>query len=126
MRIDLAGLAALMARVADGEAARGAFRAGVDTLADAVRERLSHGPGEEHDAPWMQSGALRDSVGVSMDQDGWRGVVGSSDAAASPQELGTVHAEARPFLAPVAVGEGEGLARRILDRVGATLAKGET
>ena len=77
-----------------------------------VREGLSEPPGAAgHDARWLQSGALRNSVGTQAD--GLQAVVGSSDPAAVPQELGTAHMPARPFLAPVAAGMGEEVARAV-------------
>ena len=39
-------------------------------------------------------------------------VVGSSDPAAAPQEMGTVHLAPRPFLGPVAAVRGAGWRRR--------------
>jgi len=44
--------------------------------------------------------------------DGLQAVAGSSDPAAVPQELGTAHMPARPFLAPVAE-MGEEVARAV-------------
>ena len=67
----------------------------------------------------MRSGALRDSV--SAVADGLTAVVGSSDAAAVPQELGTRVVPARPFLVPVAAAEGEGLAGRVGAAVAAAI-----
>ncbi len=61
--------------------------------------------------PWLQSGALRDSVGAQAD--GLQATVGSSDPAAVPQELGTAHMPARPFLAPAAAEMGEEVARAV-------------
>ncbi len=79
-------------------------------MAARVRDGLSEAPGAAgHDEPWLRSGALRDSVGAQ--EDGLQAVVGSSDPAAVPQELGTAHMPARPFLAPVAAGMGEEVAR---------------
>ena len=76
-------------------------------VAEAVRAGLSEGRGEGgHERPWALSGALRESVGVAAD--GLRAVVGSSDAAATPQELGTRTAPARPFLGPVGAAMGGG------------------
>lgn len=91
-------------------------------LAEGVRARLSGSPGGAHDAPWVESGALRNSVGtvVEGDADGARAVVGTSDPAAVPQEMGTAHMRARPFLAPVAGEMGEEAARA----VGAVVAAG--
>ena len=100
-----------MARALAEQAARMAAR---------VRDGLSEPPGVAgHDEPWLRSGALRDSVGAQAD--GLQAVVGSSDPAAVPQEMGTAHVPARPFLAPVAAGMGEDLARAIGARVAAAL-----
>ncbi len=92
----------VMARALDEQAQRMAAR---------VRDGLSEAPGAGHDEPWLQSGALRDSVGAQAD--GLQAVVGSSDPAAVPQELGTAHMPARPFLAPVAAGMGEEVAQAV-------------
>ncbi len=91
-------------------------------LAEGVRARLSVEPGGGHDAPWLESGALRNSIGVAVegDADGARATVGSSDPAAVPQEMGTVHMRARPFLGPTAGEMGEEVARV----VGAVVAAG--
>jgi len=62
---------------------------------------------------------LRDSVGAQAD--GLQAVVGSSDPAAVPQEMGTAKMPARPFLAPVAADMGEEVARAIGARVAAAL-----
>ncbi len=87
-----------------------------DRMAARVREGLSDPPGGGgHDEPWLQSGALRDSVGASpkreafaAEADGLQAAVGSSDPAAVPQELGMAHMPPRPFLAPTASGHGGG------------------
>ena len=50
-----------------------------------------------------------------------KAVVGSSDPAAVPQELGTAHMPARPFLAPVAAAMGEEVARTVGAAVAAAL-----
>jgi len=91
-----------------------------ERLAAAVREALSEPSGTGgHDQPWLQSGALRDSVGVQAD--GLQAAVGSDDPAAVPQEMGTSSLPARPFLAPVAAGMGEEVARGIAEAVVAAL-----
>ena len=93
----------VMAKALAEQAARMAVR---------VREGLSEPPGASgHDEPWLQSGALRNSVGAQAD--GLQAVVGSSDPAAVPQELGTAHMPARPFLMPAAAGMGEEVARAV-------------
>ena len=88
-------MAAALAREAEG-------------VAEAVRAGLGEAPGGAHERPWARSGALRDSVGVAAE--GLVAVVGSSDVAAVPQELGTRVVPARPFLAPVGAARGEGVA----------------
>ena len=78
-----------------------------ERVAARVRDGLSEPPGAAgHDEPWLQSGALRDSVGAQAD--GLQAAVGSSDPAAVPQEMGTAHMPPRLFLAPVAAGGGGG------------------
>lgn len=92
-------------------------------MAAAVLDTLSDPPGAGgHDQPWLRSGALRDSVGAEAD--GLQAAVGSSDPAAVPQEMGTARTPPRPFLAPVAAGMGEEVARRVAKAVVAAL-KGE-
>ena len=115
MRIDLAGLAARLERGIGEEVLRRATERGASVLAEGVRARLSGEPGGSHEAPWVESGALRDSIGVAVegDGDGARAVVGSSDPAAVPQEMGTARMAARPFLAPVAGEMGEEVARAV-------------
>ena len=91
-----------------------------ERVAEAVRQRLSDEPGSgEHDRPWLQSGALRESLGTTAD--GLQAAVGSSDPAAVPQEMGTSTMQPRPFLAPVAAAMGEEVARGIAGAVVAAL-----
>ena len=126
MRLNISGLnelrerferlrpAEVMARALAEQAARMAAR---------VRDGLSEQSGTAgHDEPWLQSGALRDSVGAQAD--GLQAVVGSSDPAAVSQELGTAHMPARPFLTPVAAAMGEEVARGVAKAMVAAL-KGE-
>lgn len=109
------GLASLRARLEALNAEEAMARALAEqaaALGEAVKAGLSDQPGSgEHDRPWEQSGALRSSIGVVAL--GLEAVVGSSDPAAAPQEMGTVHMEARPFFAPVAAETGEALARAV-------------
>jgi len=102
---------------------RRAAERGAGVLAEGVRVRLSEPPGGTHDAPWVESGRLRDGIGtaVESDVDGARAAVGSSDPAAVPQELGTVHMRPRPFLAPTAAEMGEEAARVVGVAVAAAL-----
>ena len=95
-----------------------------ERVAARVRDGLSEPPGAAgHDEPWLQSGALRDSVGAQAD--GLQAAVGSSDPAAVPQEMGTHTMPPRPFLAPVAAGMGEDVAWAIGAEVAAAL-RGES
>ncbi len=91
-----------------------------ERMAARVRDGLSEQPGAAgHDEPWLQSGALRDSVGAQAD--GLQAVVGSSDPAAVPQEMGTARMPARPFLVPAAADIGEDVARAVGARMAAAL-----
>jgi hypothetical protein len=91
-----------MAVVLDGQAG---------TLAEAVQAALGTLPGGDHARPWAQTGALQASIGHSAE--GLQAAVGSSDPAAAPQELGTVHLPPRPFLAPAAAAAAPGMAAAV-------------
>lgn len=96
-------MAAALAREAEGVAAE-------------VRAGLGEAPGAAHERPWVRSGALQESIGVAAE--GLVAVVGSSDVAAVPQEMGTRVVPARAFLAPVGAAWGE----RVANGVGAAVA----
>ena len=123
MRLDIKGLAELRARlerVRVEEVMARALAEQAERLAETVRDGLLEPPGAgEHDRPWARTGALRDSVGAQAD--GLEAAVGSSDPAAAPQEMGTVHIPPRPFLAPAAAAHGEEIARAIGSEVAAAL-----
>ncbi len=123
MRLNLSGLNELrerLERLRSEEVMARALAEQAARMAARVRDGLSERPGAAgHDEPWLQSGALRDSVGAQAD--GLQAVVGSSDPAAAPQELGTTHIPARPFLAPVAAAMGEEVARAVGGRRAAAL-----
>ena len=101
------------------EAVPAALAAEAAGLAEAVRAGLGQAPGGSHDRPWQRSGALAVSVGFVAD--GSSAVVGSSDPAAVPQEVGTATVPPRPFLAPVAAEQGEAVMRGVAARVAAVL-----
>lgn len=104
-----------MALVLEGQAA---------LMARAVQDGLGDPPGGGHDRPWLETGALRASVGHQAD--GLQAVVGSSDPAAAPQEMGTVHLPPRPFLAPAAAAMGEDVAKAAAAAVAGRLGRAGT
>jgi hypothetical protein len=73
-------------------------------LADIVREAVSHPVGSEHSTPWMKTGGLSGSIGVSVGVD--EAVVGSVSDVAFYQERGTQFVPPRPFLAPAGMAHG--------------------
>ncbi|MDT7950380.1 MAG: hypothetical protein RQ966_02650 [Acetobacteraceae bacterium] len=94
-------------------------------LAEAVQEGLSEPQGSgDHEKPWARTGALRDSIGATVD--GLEAAVGSNDPAAAPQEMGTARIPPRPFLAPAAASAGEEIARAIGSATADALRGGAT
>ena len=87
-------------------------------LAEAVRAGM-HQEGASHERPWVQTGALQESIGTIAE--GLSAAVGSSDPAAVPQEMGTAHLPPRPFLAPVGAAMAEEIARAVGEAVTAAL-----
>ncbi len=90
-----------------------------ERLTDAVKQALSHLPGEDHATPWLRTGELRNSVTYQIADN--VSVVGSNDPVAVYQELGTSTIPPRPFLASVAAGEADGIARGIAGLIRAAL-----
>lgn len=124
--IGIAGLAEVLARLraADpGAAMAAALEGQAALLASAVRDGLGTSPGGAHAEPWRQTGALQASIGHLAE--GLRATVGSSDQAAAPQELGTVHLPPRPFLSPIAAAMGAGMAEAVGASVARQLRPGE-
>ena len=123
MRLNISGLNELrerLERLRPEEVMARALAKQAARMAARVRDGLSEQSGSAgHDEPWLQSGALRDSVGTQAD--GLQAVVGSNDPAGVPQELGTAHMPARPFLAPVAAEMGEEVARAVGAAIAAAL-----
>ena len=121
MRVTLATLAGRLGAGISEPMLQGAVD-GAEMIAAGVRDRLSAKPGGDHAAPWMQSGALRESVGVLATDTG--AVVGAGGVAAVAQELGTVHVPARPYLAPVAAELGRAVAEVVGEAAVAGLRAG--
>ncbi len=89
-------------------------------LSEAVRAELSTIPGAPHGTPWLRSGELRESVGISSVPGG--AVVGSTDPVAVFQELGTAHVPPRPFLAPAAQRLEVAIGQQVAEAVRAAIA----
>ncbi len=87
-------------RVDLGPARQQALADAATRLEAAVRQTLSHFPGEDHGAPWLRTGGLRDSITHKV-EDG-AAVVGSTKPVAVFQELGTSAIPPRPFLSSTA------------------------
>ncbi len=115
----LAELAAGLARLDIASVTAAALSEQANHIGDAVRDALSHPPGDDHAAPWERSGALLDSIGVSVAGD--EAVVGSSDPVAVWQEHGTSRIPPRPFLAPAAAAHGEAAAQAVGAAVAAAI-----
>ena len=123
--IEVSGLTKALAalRDADVEGTMAAVLAGqAEALAGAVREALGTPPGGDHGRPWVETGALQDSIGYGAA--GLQGVVGSNDPAAAPQELGTVRLPPRPFLLPAAAAAAPEIAAVVGMAVAARLRPG--
>lgn len=93
-------------------------------VAQAVQEGLGDQPGGGHDRPWLETGALRASIGHQAN--GLQAAVGSSDPAAAPQEMGTMHLPPRPFLAPAAAAMGKDVAKAAAAAVAGRLGRAGT
>ncbi len=123
IRLEIKGLAELrerLQRVRVEEVMAQALAQQAERLAEVVREGLSQPPGSGgHEQPWAKTGALRDNVGAQAN--GLEAVVGSSDKAAAPQEMGTATIPPRPFLAPAAAAHGADIAQAVGSAVAAAL-----
>lgn len=114
---DLAELAARLARFDAEPVHRQALADAASWIEAAVQQALSHPPGGEHDAPWLRSGELRDSI--AHQADATHAVIGSTSAVARYQEMGTRRDPPRPFLAPQAAA----LAPTVAEAIGAAVAQ---
>lgn len=115
----LAALSRALDRLASEQALAPALASAAGRLETAVRAALSHPPGSEHATPWMETGALRDSIGATVGAEG--AVVGSKSRVAVFQELGTRTVPPRRFLAPVAQALAPEIVQEIADQVGAMM-----
>ena len=79
--------------------ANAALATAAEDIAEQLRTALSTPPGGPHIYPWLQSGALHNSVAVSAD--GPNAVIGSDDPVALYQEHGTEALPPRPSFGPI-------------------------
>lgn len=98
---------------------RSALEQAAIAIEGAVRQSLSHAPGDDHTTPWLRTGELRASVGHQSD--GAVAVVGSTSQVAVYQELGTPSIPPRSFLASSAAAAAEAAVLGIADTIGAAL-----
>lgn len=115
----LHALAEALARLDFSAAQRDALEQAAQQLETSVRQTLSHRPGEDHSAPWLRTGSLRESIGHDASET--VAAIGASDPVAVYQELGTRSVPPRPFLAPAASAQAEGIAHSIGDAVAQVL-----
>lgn len=88
-----------------------ALASAAETIAEAVREALSHPPGSGHAIPPGESGTPEASIEVAADSD--TAVIGSTDEAARYREHGTAGVPPRPFLSSIASEHAEAAAGTI-------------
>ena len=121
--IDIANLRDLadrLSRIDFSEVQRAALADAASTIRQTVRDALSRPPGDIHDAPWLRTGALRDSIDCENDSSG--AVIGSNSDVAVDQELGTVRVPPRPFLVPAAAAAAGDVAGQIAAAIAKALA----
>jgi phage gpG-like protein len=104
-----------------GQVVADSLEAAAQKLEAKVVDILSMAPGEDHTAPWLQTGALRESI--THDSDGTIAVVGSSSYVAVDQELGTRSDPPRSFLASTAADTAEDLVASIAAALARHLAE---
>ncbi len=102
-----------LGRIDIGQAGGEALERAAVRIETAVKQTLSHLPGDDHAAPWLRTGELRTSVTHQIAEQA--AVVGSADPVAVDQELGTRTLPPRPFLAPTAAAEAEGVAHDVAE-----------
>ena len=120
--ISIRGLTDLRRRLASLDfptACAEATKSAASALAARIRGGLAVAPGGPHDRPWLRSGDLHDSIAADSDATGV--TVGSTEAVAVDQELGTQTVPPRPFLAPTAAKQAPELAETIGARLSTVL-----
>jgi hypothetical protein len=74
--VDLRALSDRLSRIDFSAAQSAALRHAASTISANVREVLSQPPGNDHGAPWLRTGALRDSIACENDESS--AVIGST------------------------------------------------
>ncbi len=113
----MSAIATLIARLAElpvMETQQAAVHAAADRMQQTVQQALSTPPGGPHEAPWLRTGTLRDSISATFDNA--TAVVGSTSPVAVDQELGTATIPPRPFFGPA----GASLAVLVADEIAAS------
>jgi phage gpG-like protein len=111
----LKSLADALAQLDLAATQREALERAVTQVEAAVKDSLSHVPGDDHSTPWIRTGGLRDSISHTVDESG--ALIGSNDPIAVYQELGTRTIPPRSFLASSAAGESD----EVADSIGAAV-----
>lgn len=86
-------------------------------LESQVVDVLSQPASIDHSMPWLETGALRDSIGHNID--GTMAIVGSTSDVAVDQELGTRTDPPRPFFSATAAAA----ANHLVQSIAASLAR---
>jgi phage gpG-like protein len=81
-----------------------ALEAAARQIEEAVKHELSHSPGGDHTAPWLETGQLHDSI--SHEVRDTLAAIGSDEPVAVDQEFGTRTVQPRPFFAPAVAADG--------------------
>ena len=76
----------------------GSLKQQAQRLAEGIQANLELLPGDPHDQPWQQTGALKASISVAVTD--LIAQIGSNDPAAAPQEFGALHVPPRPYMLP--------------------------
>ena len=92
----LHALAEALARLDFSAAQRDALEQAAQQLETSVRQTLSHRPGEDHSAPWLRTGSLRESIGHDASET--VAAIGASDPVAVYRSLGPAAFRRAPSL----------------------------
>lgn len=120
--IKILGLRALsdrLARLDINPVQQAALETVARKMQEAIQETLSVPPGSDHEAPWLRTGTLQESIGHQSDNSA--AVIGSNNPVAVDQELGTDNIPPRPFLSPTAAALAPGIALEVGGSIAAAI-----